>query len=135
MPQLRMMSIMDTFCQKVSFNRTLDDTSADELCRYSGGAEHLVIITFPSIRNINNISRAMTRDEEVYQDADSFQPERFLKADGTLNDDTMDYAFGFGRRYVRFTPVLDKTPICFCAEFVLGEPSLRQRYDLILCSA
>ncbi|KAF8703005.1 hypothetical protein AX14_014287 [Amanita brunnescens Koide BX004] len=41
---------------------------------------------------------AMTRDEEVYQDADSFLPERFLKADGTLNDDTVDYAFGFGRR-------------------------------------
>ena len=42
----------------------------------------------------------MTRDEDVYQDADSFRPERFLKADGTLNDDTMDYAFGLGRRYV-----------------------------------
>jgi cytochrome P450 len=48
----------------------------------------------------------MTRDEEVYQDADSFRPERFIKADGTLNDDTVDYAFGFGRRYVAFTPAL-----------------------------
>jgi cytochrome P450 len=45
----------------------------------------------------------MTRDEDVYQDAESFLPERFLKADGTLNDDTVDYAFGFGRRYVAFT--------------------------------
>ena len=52
----------------------------------------------------------MTRDEEVYQDAESFLPERFLKADGTLNDDTMDYAFGFGRRYVAFTPGLGQTP-------------------------
>ena len=48
----------------------------------------------------------MTRDEDIYQDADSFKPERFLKADGTLNDDTMDYAFGSGRRYVTFTPGL-----------------------------
>ena len=46
----------------------------------------------------------MTRDEEVYQDADSFLPERFIKADGTLNDDTVDYTFGFGRSYVAFTP-------------------------------
>ena len=52
----------------------------------------------------------MTRDEEVYQDADSFLPERFLKADGTLNDDTVDYAFGFGRRYVVFIPVFTKRP-------------------------
>ena len=52
----------------------------------------------------------MTRDEEVYEDADSFRPERFLKADGTLNDDTMDYAFGFGRRYVAFTPEVTKCP-------------------------
>jgi hypothetical protein len=48
----------------------------------------------------------MTRDEEVYQDADSFWPERFIKADGTLNDDTVDYAFGFGPRYVAFMPRL-----------------------------
>lgn len=46
----------------------------------------------------------MTRDEEVYPDAESFRPERFLKSDGTLNDDTMEYAFGFGRRHVIFTP-------------------------------
>ena len=52
---------------------------------------------------MNGIFRAMTRDEEIYEDPDSFRPERFLKAEGTLNDDTMDYAFGFGRRYVRFT--------------------------------
>ena len=55
----------------------------------------------------------MTRDEDIYQDADSFKPERFLKADGTLNDDTMDYAFGFGRRHVTFTPGLVKNAHIF----------------------
>ena len=72
----------------------------------------------------------MTRDEDVYQDADLFLPERFLKADGTLNDDTVDYAFGFGRRYVAFTLELAQNAhiICLRAEFALAEPLLRQRY-------
>jgi cytochrome P450 len=85
---------------------------------------------------MNDIFRAMTRDEEVYQDADSFRPERFLKADGTLNDDTMDYAFGFGRRYVAFTPglVQNADMICLRAEFALAEPSLRQRYAILSCA-
>jgi hypothetical protein len=44
----------------------------------------------------------MTRDEEVYPDAESFKPERFIK-DGDLNKairDPRDIVFGFGRRYV-----------------------------------
>ena len=56
----------------------------------------------------------MTRDEDVYQDADSFLPERFLKADGTLNDDTVDYAFGFGRRYVAFMLELAQNAHMIC---------------------
>jgi cytochrome P450 len=46
----------------------------------------------------------MTRDEEVYPDAESFKPERFIK-NGTLNEeirDPRDIVFGFGRRYVLF---------------------------------
>ena len=46
----------------------------------------------------------MTRDEEVYPDAESFKPERFLK-NGTLNKeirDPRDIVFGFGRWYVFF---------------------------------
>jgi cytochrome P450 len=42
----------------------------------------------------------MTRDESLYPDATTFKPERFLNEDGTLTDDTVDYAFGFGRRYI-----------------------------------
>ncbi|KAF8630988.1 hypothetical protein AX15_002696 [Amanita polypyramis BW_CC] len=41
---------------------------------------------------------ALTRDESVYPDPESFKPERFFNPDGTLNNDTIEYAFGFGRR-------------------------------------
>jgi hypothetical protein len=49
MQQLQMMSIMGTFSQKVSFNLAQNDICADELCRYSGGAEHLVNMISPSM--------------------------------------------------------------------------------------
>jgi cytochrome P450 len=44
----------------------------------------------------------MTRDEEVYPDAESFKPERFMK-NGALDEkirDPRDFVFGFGRRCV-----------------------------------
>ncbi|KAG2362788.1 cytochrome P450 [Suillus spraguei] len=41
---------------------------------------------------------AMTRNEEKYPNPSQFSPERFLDADGNLNDDTVNMAFGFGRR-------------------------------------
>ncbi|KAJ7578133.1 cytochrome P450 [Mycena floridula] len=41
---------------------------------------------------------AITRDETAYPDPESFIPERFIKSDGSLNDDDMGYVFGFGRR-------------------------------------
>ena len=40
----------------------------------------------------------MTRDEEVYPDAESFKPERFIE-NGALNKnirDPRDFVFGFG---------------------------------------
>ncbi|KAF8880418.1 cytochrome P450 [Infundibulicybe gibba] len=40
---------------------------------------------------------AMTHDEKVYKDPDSFQPERYFE-DGKLNNDDTVLAFGFGRR-------------------------------------
>jgi len=41
---------------------------------------------------------AMTRDASKYHDPESFVPERFFNPNGTLNDDTIGYGFGFGRR-------------------------------------
>ncbi|KAF8880413.1 cytochrome P450 [Infundibulicybe gibba] len=40
---------------------------------------------------------AMTRDESIYKDPDSFQPERYFE-NGKLNDDDTILAFGFGKR-------------------------------------
>jgi hypothetical protein len=46
----------------------------------------------------------MTRDEEVYPDAESFKPERFIKNGALKKDirDPRDIVFGFGRRCVLF---------------------------------
>jgi cytochrome P450 len=42
--------------------------------------------------------RAMCQNEEKYPNADAFNPDRFLNPDGTLTDDTVSVAWGFGRR-------------------------------------
>ncbi|THH14168.1 hypothetical protein EW146_g6132 [Bondarzewia mesenterica] len=41
---------------------------------------------------------AMLHNPEEYEDPESFKPERFLNEDGTLNNDEVQPAFGFGRR-------------------------------------
>ncbi|ESK94260.1 hypothetical protein Moror_8245 [Moniliophthora roreri MCA 2997] len=41
---------------------------------------------------------AIARDPHTYPEPSSFVPERFLKEDGTLNEDDVAFAFGFGRR-------------------------------------
>ncbi|KAF9266529.1 cytochrome P450 [Marasmius fiardii PR-910] len=41
---------------------------------------------------------AMTRDENVYTEPESFIPERFLTEDGRCNKNQMVLVFGFGRR-------------------------------------
>ena len=40
----------------------------------------------------------MSRDEERYPKPEVFMPERFLQEDGSLNEDNVPWAFGFGRR-------------------------------------
>lgn len=55
-----------------------------------------------ALSNQLSVERAMLRDESVYPDPHTFNPERFLK-DGQINPDVKDPdqmgAFGFGRRY------------------------------------
>ncbi|EIW74568.1 cytochrome P450 [Coniophora puteana RWD-64-598 SS2] len=41
---------------------------------------------------------ALSRDSEKYPSPSEFRPERFLDANGNLTNDTVDFAFGFGRR-------------------------------------
>ncbi|KAF9227185.1 cytochrome P450 [Gyrodon lividus] len=41
---------------------------------------------------------AIAHNEETYPEPFQFLPERFLKEDGTLTEDNVPYAFGFGRR-------------------------------------
>ena len=57
------------------------------------------VITF---LDVNTFSRAISQDEEIYSNPDTFDPERFFNPDGTLNGDKVDYAFGYGRRHVPF---------------------------------
>lgn len=40
----------------------------------------------------------MTHDKSRYPSPFDFIPERFLDAQGDLNEDTIGFAFGFGRR-------------------------------------
>ncbi|TFK73308.1 cytochrome P450 [Pluteus cervinus] len=40
----------------------------------------------------------MTQNQDIYPEPEVFKPERFLDADGSLNDDDRHVVFGFGRR-------------------------------------
>ncbi|KAF8439002.1 cytochrome P450 [Boletus edulis BED1] len=42
--------------------------------------------------------RAVAHDEARYPDPSSFNPDRFFNDNGSLNDDTVSYVYGFGRR-------------------------------------
>lgn len=41
----------------------------------------------------------MSHNPDKYPDPFDFKPERYLDADGRLNDDSRVLSFGFGRRY------------------------------------
>ncbi|KAH0828014.1 cytochrome P450 [Lanmaoa asiatica] len=45
-----------------------------------------------------DIRRGLAHDEETYTQPFEFNPERFLKEDGTLIENDCSFAFGFGRR-------------------------------------
>ena len=50
---------------------------------------------------IDEHPRAILHDESAYPEPFSFRPERFLKADGSLNPEVLDpniAVFGYGRR-------------------------------------
>ncbi|KAF8558122.1 cytochrome P450 [Imleria badia] len=55
---------------------------------------------------------AMTHDEAKYPNPFDFDPERFLDADENLNQDTVGYAFGFGRRICVGRHVADASLVC-----------------------
>ncbi|KAF8628644.1 hypothetical protein AX15_003776 [Amanita polypyramis BW_CC] len=71
---------------------------------------------------------AITRDESVYPDPESFKPERFFSSDGTLNDDTVEYAFGFGRRICPGRSVAD-TLLWLVAATVLSTFNISKAKD------
>ncbi|EIW85664.1 cytochrome P450 [Coniophora puteana RWD-64-598 SS2] len=53
---------------------------------------------FPKGSVVIGHTGAISHDESRYPSPSTFLPERFILPDGTLNDDTVSYAFGFGRR-------------------------------------
>ncbi|KAG6918154.1 hypothetical protein DXG01_016139 [Tephrocybe rancida] len=72
---------------------------------YNGHAEHMVriqkgfrISNVPTKVDIRYFVRAMTHDETIYPQPNSFMPERFFDEKGKLNDDDTVLSFGFGRR-------------------------------------
>ncbi|KAN0092914.1 Cytochrome P450 [Tylopilus felleus] len=50
---------------------------------------------------------AVMHDEAKYLDPSVFNPGRFFDDQGNLNDDTVPYAFGFGRRVCAGRPIAD----------------------------
>jgi len=55
---------------------------------------------------------AMSHNEAKYPNPNAFLPERFLKSDGTLNDDNLPWIFGFGRRICPGRHVADASLWC-----------------------
>ena len=66
------------------------------------GCVVLANIWYVGIVVLHNIAhpllRAMSRDEVRYPNPTEFVPERFFDPDGELNNDSVGFAFGFGRR-------------------------------------
>jgi len=80
------MSIRDISYLKVDFYVIEQEQEYDTHFSISAGAFVLANIW------------AMTHDENVYSEPFAFKPERYLDANGKLNDDGRVLAYGFGRR-------------------------------------
>ncbi|KAG1727776.1 cytochrome P450 [Suillus paluster] len=69
---------------------------------------------------------AMAHNPKKYPDPESFLPDRFLNPDGTLNDDTLPWIFGFGRRRCPGSHVADASLwaaiACILATFTIQKP-------------
>ena len=50
--------------------------------------------------------RAIAHDPKRYSNPDIFNPSRFLDESGKLNNDNVEYTFGFGRRWIGFCQLL-----------------------------
>jgi hypothetical protein len=54
-------------------------------------------------------NRAMTRDEQIYPEAELFNPDRFMDMEAD-QPDPKDFIFGFGRRQVALTCLSVSSP-------------------------
>ena len=74
------------------------------------------LVTVDHFLRFEHVCRAISQDETLYPNANSFCPERFLNPDGTLTDDKVEHAFGYGRRYVLLHPTIIRLSLCirFC---------------------
>ncbi|KIJ19370.1 hypothetical protein PAXINDRAFT_7853 [Paxillus involutus ATCC 200175] len=61
---------------------------------------------------------AMSQNEAKYPNPTAFLPERFLRSDGTLNDDKFGYIFGFGRRICPGRHLADASLWCAMASIL-----------------
>ncbi|EGO22103.1 hypothetical protein SERLADRAFT_362527 [Serpula lacrymans var. lacrymans S7.9] len=52
---------------------------------------------------------AMAQNDDKYPEPSKYKPERFFTADGKLNDDTVGFVFGFGRRICVGRHIADAT--------------------------
>ena len=80
--------------------------------------------------------RAISQDETIYSNPNAFYPQRFLNPDGTLNNDKVDYAFGYGRRCVLFNGYIPLFPAHFShrscpGKFMAGDVVSRPFRDVI----
>ncbi|EGO23206.1 hypothetical protein SERLADRAFT_350327 [Serpula lacrymans var. lacrymans S7.9] len=63
-----------------------------------GELKRIFLFNFFSGATVVANAWAMSRNEAKYPNPSEFIPERFFTAEGKLNDDKVNYAFGFGRR-------------------------------------